>query len=102
MAGARLWSTCPPAPALHSARRLAQPDRMAHPRTLPLFFTRTLLCPPPHRTQDLLAAHEDVGLLLREGREGDYAFAFPALAPWKDCEVSGWLAMAGGGWWWLG
>lgn len=31
----------------------------------------------------MLAAHEDVGLLLREGRDGDYAFAFPHLAPWK-------------------
>ena len=33
--------------------------------------------------QDLLAAHADCGLLLREGREGDFAYAFPALAPWK-------------------
>ena len=33
--------------------------------------------------QDLLAAHEEAGLLLREGGEGDYAFAFPSLAPWK-------------------
>lgn len=33
--------------------------------------------------QDILAAHADCGLLLREGQEGDFAYAFPALAPWK-------------------
>ncbi|PRW33028.1 hypothetical protein C2E21_8036 [Chlorella sorokiniana] len=37
--------------------------------------------------QDVLAAHADCGLLLREGQEGDYAFAFPSLSPWKDMEV---------------
>lgn len=31
----------------------------------------------------MLAAHADCGLLLREGREGDFAYAFPALSPWK-------------------
>ena len=33
--------------------------------------------------QDLLAAHEEAGLLLREGGDGDFAFAYPSLAPWK-------------------
>ena len=33
--------------------------------------------------QDVLAAHDDCGLLLREGLDGDFAFAYPALAPWK-------------------
>ncbi|KAL4422818.1 hypothetical protein ABPG75_009015 [Micractinium tetrahymenae] len=37
--------------------------------------------------QDVLAAHDEVGLLLRDGADGDFAFAYPSLAPWKDMEV---------------
>ncbi|PSC76196.1 hypothetical protein C2E20_0078 [Micractinium conductrix] len=37
--------------------------------------------------QDVLAAHDEVGLLVRDGAEGDCAFAFASLAPWKDMEV---------------
>lgn len=39
--------------------------------------------------QDVLAAHEDVGLLLREGSDGDFAFAFASLAPWKVSRQAG-------------
>lgn len=72
---AQLEGTCPSAPA--SACSCPPAQAPLWPSLVPLLVT-CVSC-----VQDVLAAHEDVGLLLREGSQGDFAFAFASLAPWK-------------------